>query len=211
MSNITHLGKIWRPFHTTQQKWSSVTATTVGRNSAVHRRVQLQHLAPSQAMAKQWIQLSNKLHYMLVSTCDGPTSTLCTLGERARQKPQLDNRKFEESFATRGLQLANSEQDNGTLFPDDVKSEMLRNERPQRTDPSHDRRNGGTGKEGNQPIGQGATRIWKRKRIQQQMIRQRSYHTRQGGKGSKATNVSYRRGQPGHTAHLQLRHQWPDR
>ena len=38
---------------------------------------QLENAAPSQAIAEQWVQLSNNLHYPLVSTCDGPASTIC--------------------------------------------------------------------------------------------------------------------------------------
>ena len=38
---------------------------------------QLENAAPSQAVAEQWVQLSNNLHYLLVSTCDGPASTIC--------------------------------------------------------------------------------------------------------------------------------------
>ena len=36
---------------------------------------QLENAAPSQQVAEQWIQLSNNLHDILVSTCDGPAST----------------------------------------------------------------------------------------------------------------------------------------
>ena len=38
---------------------------------------QLENAAPSQQMAEQWIQPSNNLHYILVSTRDGPASTIC--------------------------------------------------------------------------------------------------------------------------------------
>ena len=38
---------------------------------------QLETAAPSPAVAEQWIQLSNNLHYTLVSACDGPASTIC--------------------------------------------------------------------------------------------------------------------------------------
>ena len=86
---------------------------------------QLENAAPSQGVAEQWVQLSNNLHYLLVSTCDGPASTICRqnmqgngietwrliharysipLGTRSigyltrLLKPQLDEHKFEESF-----------------------------------------------------------------------------------------------------------------
>ena len=36
---------------------------------------QLETAAPSQAIAEQWIQLSNNLHYLLASTCKGLAST----------------------------------------------------------------------------------------------------------------------------------------
>ena len=88
---------------------------------------QLETAAPSQAVAKQWIQLSNNLHYTLASTCDGPASTIrrqnaqgnsfetwrllhlrysIPLGTRSighltrLLKPQLGEQKFEESFTT---------------------------------------------------------------------------------------------------------------
>ena len=88
---------------------------------------QLENAAPSQAVAEQWAQLSNNLHYLLVSTCDGPASTICRqnmqgngfetwrqihakysipLGTRSighltkLLKPQLDEQKFDESFTT---------------------------------------------------------------------------------------------------------------
>ena len=88
---------------------------------------QLENVAPSQAVAEQWVQLSNNLHYLLVSTCGGPASTIrrqnmqgngfetwrliharysIPLGTRSigyltrLLKPQLDEQKFEESFTT---------------------------------------------------------------------------------------------------------------
>ena len=116
---------------------------------------QLEHAAPSQQVAEQWIQLSSNLHYILVSTCDGPASTICRqnmqgngfetwrliharysipLGTRSIGyltkliKPQLDEQKFEESFTTWEFQLSRYEQDNKTLLPDAVKIAMLLNE-----------------------------------------------------------------------------------
>ena len=116
---------------------------------------QLETAAPSQAIAEQWIQLSNNLRYPLVSACDGPASTIrrqnmqCNgfetwrltharysipLGTRSigyltrLLKPQLDEQKFEESFATWGLQLSRYEQDNNTPLPDAVKTAILLNE-----------------------------------------------------------------------------------
>ena len=100
---------------------------------------QLETAAPSQATAEQWIQLSNNLHYLLVSTCDGPASTICRqntqgdgfetwrliharysipLGTRSigYLKPQLDEQKFDESFTSWEFQLSKYEQDNHTLL-----------------------------------------------------------------------------------------------
>ena len=59
-----------RPFiqQTARQPEQSKLPTTNG---------QLETAAPSQAVAEQWIQLNNNLHYILVSTCDGPASTMC--------------------------------------------------------------------------------------------------------------------------------------
>ena len=106
-------------------------------------------------MAEQWIQLSNNLHYILVSICDGPASTICRqntqgngfetwplihsrysipLGTRSigyltrLLKPQFDEQKFEESFATWEFQLSKYDQDNNTLLPDAVKIAVLLNE-----------------------------------------------------------------------------------
>ena len=116
---------------------------------------QLETAAPSQAVAAQWIQLSNNLHYILVSACDGPASTICRqnaqgdsfetwrplhlrystpLGTRSigyltrLLKLQLDEQKLEESFTTWEFQLAKHEQDNHTLLPDAVKIAILLNE-----------------------------------------------------------------------------------
>ena len=116
---------------------------------------QLENAAPSQQVAEQWIQLSNNLHYILVSTCDGPASTICRqnmqgngfetwrliharysipFGTRSigyltkLLKPQLDEQKFEESFTTWEFQLSRYEQDNNTLLPDAVKIAVLLNE-----------------------------------------------------------------------------------
>ena len=116
---------------------------------------QLENAAPSQQVAEQWIQLSNNLHYILVSTCDGPASTICRqnmqgngfetwrliharysipLGTRSigyltkLLKPQLDEQKFEESFTTWEFQLSRYEQDNNTLLPDAIKIAVLLNE-----------------------------------------------------------------------------------
>ena len=116
---------------------------------------QLETAAPSQAIAKQWIQLSSYLHYLLVSTCDGPASTICRqnmqgngfetwrliharyskpLGTRSIAyltrllKPQLDEQKFKESFKTWEFQLSRYKQDNNTLLPDAVKIATLLNE-----------------------------------------------------------------------------------
>ena len=77
----------------------------------------------------QQVQLSNNLHYLLVSTCDGPASTICRqnmqgngfekwrlihvrytipLGTRSIRyltrllKPQLDEQKFEERASQPG-------------------------------------------------------------------------------------------------------------
>ena len=85
---------------------------------------------------------SNNLHYLLVSTCDGPASTICRqnmqgngfetwrlIGHLTRLlKPQLDEQKFEGSFTTWEFQLPRSEQDNSTLLPDAVKIAILLNE-----------------------------------------------------------------------------------
>ena len=98
---------------------------------------------------------SGKLHFLLVNTCDGAASTICRqnmLGngfETSRQlhlryavplgtrsigyltkllKPQLDENKFEESFATWEFQLAKYEQDNRTLLPDATNIAILLNE-----------------------------------------------------------------------------------
>ena len=38
---------------------------------------QLDTAAPSQAVAEQFVQLSNNLHYILVNTCGGPASKIC--------------------------------------------------------------------------------------------------------------------------------------
>ena len=111
---------------------------------------QLENAAPSQAVAEQWVQLSNNLHYLLVSTCDEPTSTICRqnmqtwrliharysipLGTRSigyltrLLTPQLDEQKFEESFTTWEFQLSRYEQDNNTLLPDAVKVAIPLNE-----------------------------------------------------------------------------------
>ena len=116
---------------------------------------QLETAALSQAIAEQWIQLSNNLHYLLVSTCDGPASTKCRqnmqgngfqtwrliharcsipLGTRSigyltrLLKLQLDEQKSEESFATWEFQLSKYEQDSNTLLPDAVKIAILLNE-----------------------------------------------------------------------------------
>ena len=116
---------------------------------------QLETAAPSQAVAEQWIQLSNNSHYILVSTCDGPASTICRqnaqgnsfetwrplhlrystpLGTRSigyltrLLKPKLDEQKFEESFTTWEFQLAKDEQDNHTPLPDAVTVAILLNE-----------------------------------------------------------------------------------
>ena len=116
---------------------------------------QLDNAAPSQAVAEQWVQLSNSLRYLLVSARDGPASTICrqnmqgngletwrltharysiplgtkSIGYLTRLlKPQLDEQKFEESFATWEFQLSRYEQDNNTLLPDAVKIAILLNE-----------------------------------------------------------------------------------
>ena len=118
---------------------------------------QLGNAAPSQQMSEHWIQLSNNLHYLLVSTHDGPASTIrrqntqgdsfetwqliharrsTPLGVGARSighltrllTPQLDEQKFEESFTTWKFQLSKCERDNSTLLPDAVKIELLLNE-----------------------------------------------------------------------------------
>ena len=116
---------------------------------------QLENAAPSQQVAEQWMQLSNNLHYLLVSTRDGPASTICrqntqgngfetwrlihatysiprgtrSIGYLTRLlKPQLDEQKFEESFTTWEFQLSKYEQDNNTLLPDAVKIAVLLNE-----------------------------------------------------------------------------------
>ena len=116
---------------------------------------QLENAAPPQQVAEQWIQLSNSLRYILVSTCDGPASTICRqnmqgngfetwrlvharysipLGTRSigyftkLLKPQLDEQKFEESFTTWEFQLSRYEQDNNTLLPDAIKIAVLLNE-----------------------------------------------------------------------------------
>ena len=113
---------------------------------------QFETAAHSQAIAEQWIQLSNNLHYLLVSTRDGPASTICRqdmqgngfetwrltharypipLGTRSigyltwLLKPQLDEQKFEESFKTWEFQFSRYEQDNNTLLPDAVKIAIL--------------------------------------------------------------------------------------
>ena len=104
---------------------------------------------------EQWVQLSNNLHYLLVSTCDGPASTICRqnmqgngfetwrliharysipLGTRSigyltrLLKPQLVEQKFEESFTTWEFQLSRYEQDNSTPLPDAVKIAIQLNE-----------------------------------------------------------------------------------
>ena len=111
---------------------------------------QLEKAAHSQQVAEQWIQLSNNLHYILVSTCDGPASTICRqnmqgngvetwrliharysipLGTRSvghltkLLKQQLDEQRFEESF-----KLSRYEQDNNTLLPDAIQIAVLLNE-----------------------------------------------------------------------------------
>ena len=116
---------------------------------------QLENAAPSQPVAEQWIQLSNNLYHLLVSTCDGPASTICrhytrgngfetwrpthathsiplgtrSIGHLTRLlKPQLDEQKFEEGFTTWEFQLSKCEQDNNTLLPDAVKIAVLLNE-----------------------------------------------------------------------------------
>ena len=88
---------------------------------------QLETAAPSQAVEEQRAQLSNNLHYILVSACDGPASTICRQNARGNSfetwrplhlrysiplgtrsigyltrllEPQLDEQKFEESFTT---------------------------------------------------------------------------------------------------------------
>ena len=115
---------------------------------------QLENAAPSQQVAEHWTQLSNELHYILVSTCDGPASTICRhslqgngfetwrliharrsiqLGTRSigyptrLLKPQLDEQKFQESFTTWEFQLAKYEQDNDTVLPDATKIAVLLN------------------------------------------------------------------------------------
>ena len=106
---------------------------------------QLENTAPTQQVAEQWIQLSNNLHYILVSACDVPASTThrqntqgdgfetwrlthsrysIPLGTRSvgyltrLRKPQFDEQKFEESFTTWEFQLSKYEQDNNTQLPD---------------------------------------------------------------------------------------------
>ena len=113
---------------------------------------QLENAAPSQAVAEQWVQLSNNLHYLLVSTCDGPASTICRqnmqgdgvetwrlihtrysipLGTRSigyltrLLEPQLDEQKFQESFTTWEFQLSRY---NSTLLPGAVEMAILLNE-----------------------------------------------------------------------------------
>ena len=116
---------------------------------------QLENAAPSQQVAEQWIQLSNNLHYILVSTCDGPASTIgrqnmqgngfetwrliharCSIPLGTRSigyltkllTPQLDEQKFEDSFTTWEFQLSRYEQDNNRLLPDAIKIAVLLNE-----------------------------------------------------------------------------------
>ena len=116
---------------------------------------QLEQAAPDQDTADKWLQLSGDLHFLLVNTCDGAASTICRqnmlgngfetwrqlhlryalpLGTRSigyptkLLKPQLDENKFEESFATWEFQLAKYEQDSRTLLPDAIKIAILLNE-----------------------------------------------------------------------------------
>ena len=64
---------ITRP--STQQ--TAVTNNRTEQSTGQITNDQLENAAPSQAVAEQRVQLSNNLHYLLVSTCDGPASTIC--------------------------------------------------------------------------------------------------------------------------------------
>ena len=126
-----------------------------GQSQLPATKGQLETAAPSQAVAEQWIQLSNNLRYILVSACDGPSSTICRQNARGNSfetwrplhlrhsiplgagsvgcltrllKPQLDEQNVEESITTWEFQLAKYEQDSHTLLPDAVKIAILLNE-----------------------------------------------------------------------------------
>ena len=110
---------------------------------------QLENAAPSQQMAEQWIRLSNNMRYVLESArgcrrntsgngfetwrltharCSTPLGTRSIHYLTGLLKLQLDEQKFEESFATWEFQLSKYEQDNDTILPDAAKISILLNE-----------------------------------------------------------------------------------
>ena len=111
-----------------------------------------ENAAPSQAVAEQWVQLSNKSTLplgelmrwtsiynlqakhagngfetwrLIQARCSIPLGTRSIRYLTRLLKPQLDEQKCEESFTTCEFQLPRYEQDNNTLLPDAVKIAIL--------------------------------------------------------------------------------------
>ena len=106
--------------------------------------------------AQLWVQLSRDLRYILVSVCSGQAAILCRQHSTQAQgletwrqlhnrfsipvgprsvgyltkllKPQFNEQKFEESFATWELEIARYERDNQAPIPDNIKIAVLLNE-----------------------------------------------------------------------------------
>ena len=106
--------------------------------------------------AQLWVQLSRGLHYILVSVCSGQAAVLCRQHSTQAQgletwrqlhnrfsipagtrsvgylkklrKPQFNEQKFEESFATWEFDIARYEKDNQAPIPDNIKIAVLLNE-----------------------------------------------------------------------------------
>ena len=106
--------------------------------------------------AQLWVQLSRDLRYILVSVCSGQAAALCRQHSTQAQgletwrqlrnrfsipvgtrsvgyltkllKPQFNEQKFEESFATWEFEIAQYESDNKAPIPDNIKIAVLLNE-----------------------------------------------------------------------------------
>ena len=106
--------------------------------------------------AQLWVQISRDLRYILVSVCSGQAAILCRQHSTQAQgletwrqlhnrfsipvgprsvgyltkllKPQFNEQKFEESFATWELEIARYERDNQAPIPDNIKIAVLLNE-----------------------------------------------------------------------------------
>ena len=177
----------------------------------------MQHL--HKAFAEQWARLSNNLHYLLVSTCDGPASTICKQNMQGNgfETRRLIHARYSIPLGARSIGYLTSQ---AATIKSNMVQQRKRKEgqaqgqrkvqQRQRLGNNYSNNNykGGKGKYNQQPVGQGNPfkgqhGYGKGKGYSNKGKGEGHYNNQQGGKGAKGTqaaNVCYRCGQPGHMA-----------